>query len=79
MGELENIYYSPLVNRFFRIYGVHDDYYLCGGFTHYYGDAFTDKRRQQLSHSHINQSKKVIAIDELPEAAFNGFCWKVRE
>ena len=71
------IYYWPKQRRFFQVREVHDDYLICGRMSEAYESAFTMHMTQNLSWEFLQQCKKVLGIDSLEGAVFNGYYWAV--
>lgn len=81
MPEIGEIYFSLEARKFFQIRGIHDDWYLCSGFSPYYEDVLTTTREQKLSHQYLMEKAKPTpgAIDLFPEAEYDGVGWRVRK
>ena len=80
-AEVGEVWFSLEARKFFQIRGVHDDWFLCGGFCDYYEDSMTNTLEQRLSPQYLQEKAMLVpgAIDLFPEAEYDSVGWRVKE
>ena len=59
-AEVGEVWFSLEAGKFFQIRGVHDDWFLCGGFCDYYEDSMTNTLKQRLSPQYLQEKAMLV-------------------